>query len=544
MTDFLGLFVLVQNHYPYSCLAILAVIKSTVILSAAWVACALLKNQSASVRVWVWRIAFLALALLAVFIFFPYRTWFVQWKIKVPIGQTVYQKYSALDGGVLFRSQDEMFQAQQDRYEATYRNKPEPPPWEMEKNMRTSEDMRSPVGNGVEASILPLWLGIAGLFLAIIIIRERKRARASENKWWRWGIAFISCLWWWNPFVWIVRRCLGGEEERAAAELTVPTNRSTFGFFSATTVAVLSVFFLALISCRLTNWDSSREKWSQKALPRTKISESQQVQLKTIYAALEKRQTAMRYLHFKSETMKSRKDLTTGRVIQAAQPGKTEVWVDEWVKKYKVIYQPRVWPGDKANPFPTSNGSEVNDGKNWYKLDVAGTPVGPAQAVTWRNRFELENHLAIWGETELLSTIHILQINRWVQFENVKITVEEKEWNGNRIWEVCISRLMGIPEGGGVSVAWGAHNYYLDPQKDFSIVLYAGEASYRSGWTPSEDTIWTALEMGQTRAGQYYPKRYREETRSTISGDKNSHELMTTETTITFLKVLPAYRWD
>lgn len=269
--------------------------------------------------------------------------------------------------------------------------------------------------------------------------------------------------------------------------------------------------------------------------PPLKMTEAQRLQLQTIFDAMAKHRTTMRYLHFRSESMETRKDLTSGSTTSFPQPSCVEVWADEWTMRYRLEYRPYVgWNGwDK--PYWIQNKTESNDEEFYRAGMLTSNSLVSSSRVSWTNLAHIENYLGISTEHNLLLMLNVALRNGYLHLGAIKLDLAEIDRNGSKVWEV---RLSSLTMNRSREREWQQMIYCLDPKKECSLVYYEGGKPLSGGATAAfEPAKWTVVEMGQTNEGQYYPKRYRQVSQNQFDGKKQE---ITEETTVTFLEVLPA----
>lgn len=453
--------------------------------------------------------------------------------------------------------------------------------------VRIAEGLSSPLLMGLWKPVIYLptesgdWNGAT---LRSVFLHELAHWKRGDG-WWQLAAVWLCRLWWWQPLAWVACGRLKGEAELAADDLVIlhqtePAGyaetlvslaaglprtgspgagismlgrhplekrirallaenrwRGRLGVAAVVAIVLLIAVGLGGAATRVVGaMPGASAKAQQERVP---LSAQQRGWLQAIQKSLEARLTAMRYLHFKLETVEHRKDLATGETSTSPQPSRLEAWVDEWSGKHRAEFRPQVsvWFNGAA-PFSIRDTTMINDGKYFYYLyphvdlsDVRG------QKVTPDFRHGLNYHLGVQHEESLLRIAsNLLASGVLKSGQESNYVVDEIEWKGRKVVRLVEQFFHGLTK----ELPSQQMTFYVDPANDYSVVYY--ELSWPALAEKNRPSQYGVEEMAKTVEGLSYPKRYWQMLRLAPMPEdrfKTNEEERTSEITVTQLDVLP-----
>ncbi|MEO6848594.1 MAG: M56 family metallopeptidase, partial [Chthoniobacterales bacterium] len=240
----------------------------------------------------------------------------------------------------------------------------------------------------------------------------------------------------------------------------------------------------------------------------TKLTPEQRKLLERIFKNITERLTAMRFLHFKIDTLVKQEN-------KADQLTKVDVWVDEWSGIHRSEIQ--------RSPFNAVNNIDLNNGRHSYFFTPGANPEflqgGKPEGVAYYLRIDETIDLA-----HLISVI--LQSSVLSRGEGEGVEISEVKWNGKKTVQLREKIPVNFTkEGKGIQ----QRTWRVDPASDDMLCFY--ERAFPT-WNTYKPSQWTLQESG-IADGNLYPKRYQ------YTQDQSQNwETSTEDNTVTFLEVL------
>jgi len=362
-----------------------------------------------------------------------------------------------------------------------------------------------------------------------------------KDLWWLWLSKLVAAVWWWNPAAFVAIRSMLAEAEKAADDLVLEANvspdlyartlldlatikgprHSSLGVMmigrgslekriralletnpwrnhlSRKILAMLSVLVLLGIVVLFSHFVISERSGLQVSKDSQYFSPKQMLLLKSVYDGLTANQTALRFIHIKSEFVYTEIDRASGVKMVSPQPSKMEAWVDQWTGMHRQEFHNKVTRRiEGAVPYMTSDTLEINDGKYSYSFreesdlntPQGGEPRGMGHYLTG----DSEKELTIIIRQRIQVGIASSGIGSYYELEEI-------EWEGRPAirFRQCIGE-----KGNPIQ----QKTYIVD--RKIPHTLWFHELAYPRNEF-SYPSTFQVIEMGESAEGHPYPKKYR-----------------------------------